>query len=295
MDKVIDVAIVGAGPYGLSVAAHLRRFRVEFRIFGGTGRTRPARMPRDLQLDAEGCSSNLSDPERRYTLKQYCREHGLSYADRGERIELKTFSRYLREFQQRLVPALERKTVLSVARAAELFRLRLDDGQMLKARQVVIATGTGTFREAPARLSRRLCLRATQAAQPRPIAGVASHFVVDKPLLFHSLPDSWRSSLLRAGREPKADPPAAPATNVPVSLALLDSEIVTQVRCAGHAPVLSSNFESSMAGLYFVGALAANSFGPAMHQASGTGFAAPRLSRHLDQRAWFSLLAGTAD
>jgi len=288
MDKVIDVAIVGAGPYGLSVAAHLRKFRVEFRIFGGSAPTRP----RNLQLDSEGCTSNLSDPEMRFTLKRYCREHGLSYADRGERIELRTFFRYRSAFQQLLVPALERKTVVSVARAADAFGLRLDDGQRLQARQVVIATGTGA-REQPTP-SRRRCQRAAPLQQ-KPIAGAASHFVVGKPLLFHSLPDSWRAHLLRASQESKADPPEVPAARAPVSLALLDPEIVTCVHCANHAPVLSSNFESSMAGLYFVGALATNSFGPAMQQVSGTSFAAPRLSRHLDQRAWFSMLAGTAD
>jgi hypothetical protein len=294
MDKVIDVAIVGAGPYGLSVAAHLRKLRVEFRIFGGSGRTWPARMPRGLQLDSDGRASNLSDPEMRFTLKQYCREHGLSYADRGEPIELKTFSRYLRAFQQRLVPELERKTVVSVTRVAASFRLRLDDGQMLTARQVVIATGTGAFRESPARPSPRLRLPASQP-QPEPGGGVASHFVTDKPLLFHRLPGAWRSRLLRPCLELKASPPSPDAPRVPVSLALLDPEIVMHVRCADQAPVLSSNFESSMTGLYFVGALAANSFGPAMRLVSGTGFAAPRLSKRLDQCAWLSLLAGTAD
>jgi len=271
MDKVIDVAIVGAGPYGLSVAAHLRKLPVEFRIFGGSGRTWLARMAAGPQFKAEGRSANLSEPDMRFTLKQYCREHGLSYADRGKPVELKTFFRYLQAFQQRLVPALERKTVVSVARAAESFRLRLDDGQMLTARQVVMAAGTGTFREL------------TQPPAP--------YFVTDKPLLFHSLPGSLRSCLMRA-RHAKH---AGPAAKVPVPLAVLDPEIVAQVRCANHAPVLSSSFESSMAGLYFVGALAANSFGPTMHRVSGTGFAAPRLSKRLDRYAWLSLLAGTAD
>src|SRR5581483_11277736 len=292
MDKVIDVAIVGAGPYGLSVAAHLRKFRVEFRIFGGSG-SRHARVRRDLQLEVESSCLNLSDPDRRFTLSQYCREHGLSRADRGERIALKTFLQYRQAFQQRLVPTLERKTVLSVARTADSFALRLDDGQVLKARQVVVATGANGAREASAHPTWPRWN--TSQPQPRPVASVASHFVAGKPLLFHSLPDSWRSSLLRASLDPQAVPAEVAGDSVAAPLALLDSEIVTYLRCADRAPVLSSNFQSTMAGLYFVGALATGSFGPAMQQASGTGFAAPRLSRHLDQRAWFSLLAGTAD
>ena len=32
--EIVDVAIIGAGPYGLSIAAHLRDRDVSFRIFG---------------------------------------------------------------------------------------------------------------------------------------------------------------------------------------------------------------------------------------------------------------------
>jgi hypothetical protein len=43
--------------------------------------------------------------------------------------------------------------------------------------------------------------------------------------------------------------------------------------------VLSSNFESSVPGLYFTGLVAANSFGPVMRFAFGAGFAARRLTQ----------------
>jgi cation diffusion facilitator CzcD-associated flavoprotein CzcO len=33
-DPTIDIAIVGAGPYGLSIAAHLNAREIPFRIFG---------------------------------------------------------------------------------------------------------------------------------------------------------------------------------------------------------------------------------------------------------------------
>jgi hypothetical protein len=42
-------------------------------------------------------------------------------------------------------------------------------------------------------------------------------------------------------------------------------------------PVLSSRFESSVPGLFFVGALSANTFGPLTRFAFGAGFAAERL------------------
>ena len=47
--------------------------------------------------------------------------------------------------------------------------------------------------------------------------------------------------------------------------------------------MLSSSFESSMPGLYFVGVAAANSFGPVMRFAFGAGFAARTLARDADE------------
>jgi pyruvate/2-oxoglutarate dehydrogenase complex dihydrolipoamide dehydrogenase (E3) component len=47
------------------------------------------------------------------------------------------------------------------------------------------------------------------------------------------------------------------------------------------APVLSSYFESSLPGLYFIGPIAANSFGPVMRFAVGARFTAGRIAKRL--------------
>jgi thioredoxin reductase len=62
-------------------------------------------------------------------------------------------------------------------------------------------------------------------------------------------------------------------------LAFLDSGIRSKLKCVNGTPVLSSNFESSVPGLYFVGIAAANSFGPVMRFAFGAGFAAKRITQ----------------
>jgi hypothetical protein len=65
-------------------------------------------------------------------------------------------------------------------------------------------------------------------------------------------------------------------------LRFLSSALRAELRTAADAPVLSRNFESSVAGLYFVGLAAANSFGPVSRFAFGAGFTAKRLARHLE-------------
>jgi len=64
-------------------------------------------------------------------------------------------------------------------------------------------------------------------------------------------------------------------------LKFLNPEIRSRVKALHQAPVLSSNFESSIPGLYFVGVAAANSFGPVMRFAFGAGFAARTITRTL--------------
>jgi len=64
-------------------------------------------------------------------------------------------------------------------------------------------------------------------------------------------------------------------------LPFMSSPLLERIAAVAGTPILNTNFESSVPGLYFVGALAANSFGPVVRFACGAEFAAPRLARHL--------------
>ena len=50
-------------------------------------------MPAGLLLKSEGCASNLSDPEGRFTLEQFCRDNGLAYGDHVTPVPLDAFAR----------------------------------------------------------------------------------------------------------------------------------------------------------------------------------------------------------
>lgn len=68
-----EVVIVGAGPYGLSVAAHMHALGLRFRIFGTPMYTWRKQMPKGMLLKSDGFASNLSDPNSAFTLKHYLR------------------------------------------------------------------------------------------------------------------------------------------------------------------------------------------------------------------------------
>ena len=147
------VAIIGAGPYGLSIAAHLHARSVEFRIFGTPMGSWQTQMPAGMLLKSHGFASNLFDPQGRYTLKRFCSENGLQYSDYGLPVSLETFIAYGCSFQKQFVPEVENRTVVAVERSSEGFLLRLDDGNAIAARRVIVAVGASYFRHVPELLS----------------------------------------------------------------------------------------------------------------------------------------------
>ncbi len=78
---MLDTVIVGAGPYGLSIAAHLRSAGVSFRIFGHAMDSWRAHMPKGMMLKVGHgfASRHLYAPGRELTLEDFCAERGIDY------------------------------------------------------------------------------------------------------------------------------------------------------------------------------------------------------------------------
>src|SRR5277367_2260768 len=106
---MLDTVIVGAGPYGLSIAAHLRRSGVSFRIFGRPMDSWRDHMPKGMMLKSDGFASNLYAPNDEFTLQEFCAQLGISYHHTEIPVGLDTFSAYGVAFRERLVPSWKRK------------------------------------------------------------------------------------------------------------------------------------------------------------------------------------------
>jgi thioredoxin reductase len=391
---VIDTVIIGAGPYGLSLAAHLQARGVDFRIFGKPMHTWLTQMPKGMRLKSEGFASSLYDPEGKYTLGSYCASRGIPYADIGLPVPLTVFSSYGLEFQKRFVPQLDDTLVTSVQRDLYGFKVLLETGEAVRAHRVVVAAGIGHFGYVPPVLSalpdefmthssRHHSLErfagqevvvigagasaldiaallqqvgaAVQLITRKPIirfhdppadggrsfiqkarapmtgigAGWKLLFYTKTPQLFHLLPEELRLMVVRktlgpapgwfiknevAGKMPfhlgyeitRAEVEGGrarlelehvdgtqrvlqaahviAATGYKVNLRrlrFLQGDLLDNIHWVDESPVLSSHYESSVPGLYFIGTAAANSFGPLMRFAYGAGFAARRVSSHL--------------
>ena len=169
-----DVAIVGAGPYGLSIAAHLRARNVDFRIFGSPMGTWRTQMLRDMHLKSEGFASSLYEPSGTYTLKAYCAANGLPYADIGLPVAMSTFIEYGLAFQRRYVPELEQHNIVEVNPTSEGFTVRAEDGELIAARRVVVAAGISQYHYVPpalAALPAEYCSHSSQHVTVKQFAG----------------------------------------------------------------------------------------------------------------------------
>ncbi len=165
------VAIIGAGPYGLAAAAHLRARGVETRIFGEPMEFWKRHMPRGMFLRSSATASSLDDPEGRLGLDRYRSLHGVAHA---KPVPLEDFVRYGLWFQQRAVPDVDRRRVTHLAEDGSGFRVSLEDGEEFSARRVVVATGIGPFAQRPAQfagLPPSLVSHSSDHGDLRPFAG----------------------------------------------------------------------------------------------------------------------------
>jgi thioredoxin reductase len=149
----VPAVVVGAGPYGLAVAAHLKGLGVGCRVFGEPMEAWRARMPVGMFLKSTPRASDIADPTGRYGLNDYRVGHGKPSVGDLYPVPVAEFIAYGEWFQQQRVPEVERTTVVSIEPGREGFRLLLERGEVLDARSVVLANGLRPYAWTPAELA----------------------------------------------------------------------------------------------------------------------------------------------
>jgi FAD-dependent urate hydroxylase len=141
-----DVAIVGAGPYGLSAAAHLRGAGVEVRVLGDPMSFWRS-MPAGMLLRSSWTATSIADYRGPVSLNAFCAATGTSV---GRPVPLARFIEYGTWVAERVAPDVDRRPVETIDADGTEFQLVVAGGERLRARRVVIAAGIKTFPHRPA-------------------------------------------------------------------------------------------------------------------------------------------------
>lgn len=145
MNDTLPTAVIGAGPYGLALSAHLKAAGLPTLTFG-----RPMEfwrnMPEGLCLKSVWSASSLFDPARQYNLDCYVTATG---KPRIEPIPRQFFPDYTEWFQQHAVPQIDQTYVQMLTRDGTNFRLGLADGREVHVSRVIVATGISEFTRLP--------------------------------------------------------------------------------------------------------------------------------------------------
>jgi len=138
--------IVGAGPYGLSLAARLKKKGVQAHVFGTPLETWK-RMPEGLYL----CSkiTPAFDPFGDGSFAAYLTMRGIELQTDPPPISRTLFLEYAEWFMERHALVCDTRRVTRVSRERVAFVLSLNDGTNISARKLVIATGINDYIDVP--------------------------------------------------------------------------------------------------------------------------------------------------
>ncbi|GCF08207.1 FAD-dependent oxidoreductase [Dictyobacter arantiisoli] len=142
-----DVVVLGAGPYGLSVSAHLLGHGLKVATFGKPIYFWRNHMPDGMLLRSYWWATNLSDPQNKYTMARYFTEKSIQPSNPLPR---ETFIDYGLWFQEHAVPDLDETYISNIERTNEQFRVTLADGRVVLSKSVVMAPGLHYYLYSPA-------------------------------------------------------------------------------------------------------------------------------------------------
>src|SRR2546428_2145357 len=146
MTLAYDAVVVGAGPYGLSTAAHLLGRGLRVAVFGKTLELWRDHMPKGMRLRSHWWATNLSDPYGHYGFERFFSE---AKHEKGYPMPIETFIDYALWFRERAVPHVDETYVASIERQNADFLLTLKDGRNIQSAAVVMATGLYYYADRP--------------------------------------------------------------------------------------------------------------------------------------------------
>jgi cation diffusion facilitator CzcD-associated flavoprotein CzcO len=145
-----ELLIVGAGPFGLAMAAEAQTLGIDHLVLGEPMSFWRKHMPVGTVLRS-ACDWHL-DPSDRDTLESFLKTRGQTPAD-VEPLSLAVYLDYAHWFQARKGIVCRNAQVVRLDQCEGGFRAQLGDGDELRAEQVLLALGYANFAHVPPELA----------------------------------------------------------------------------------------------------------------------------------------------
>jgi FAD-dependent urate hydroxylase len=146
MTGVSSLAVVGAGPYGVAVAAHARERGIDTTVVGRPMEFWTRHMPDGMFLRS-GLDWHL-DAAGEHTFKAFAEERGIAAQD-VDPVPIAVFLDYAAWFQAHKRVDVVEQLVTSVTREDGRFVLTADDGTVRTADRIVVTPGARYFPRLP--------------------------------------------------------------------------------------------------------------------------------------------------
>jgi hypothetical protein len=144
-----EVVVIGAGPYGLSIAAHLAESNISTRVFGET-MSFWRHMAKGMKLRSSPTATDLADPRGDLSFQNFAARQAIRPT---WPLPLETFISYGEWFKENAVPEIDNRRIERIDSAGDGFSLRLDDGDCVFSKRVVVAVGLANQEFRPAAFS----------------------------------------------------------------------------------------------------------------------------------------------
>lgn len=152
VDVRTELLIIGAGPFGLAIAAHVKRLGIDHIVVGEPMGFWKRHMPGNMYLRS-GIHWHL-DTSGVFTIEQFLRSRGLTESD-VEPFPLDVYVAYADWFQRQMELEITPAHVVRLDRIPDhrpTFRAALLDGSGIVAKHVAVAVGFEPFTHVPADL-----------------------------------------------------------------------------------------------------------------------------------------------
>lgn len=147
---MVDLIIIGAGPYGISLAAHAAASHLSYVLLGEPMHFWKEQMPQSMFIRTNPRYISLSDKDVAFTIERFSSETGATLESPFPR---PAFVDYALWFAQQTRVSFTPELAAQLDHSSAGFHVTTNEGKLYEAKRVIVATGLQHYSYIPAELS----------------------------------------------------------------------------------------------------------------------------------------------